>query len=367
MNPDPSSYQVLQFGNIDTPEAQPTPDGHETILQGLNQWVPTDLPWIPGKKAHYSVFNFEGTEPEWDNVPVIFTGDRRPKHPSDMAMRDNLKAELARINGRIAGKLSGTQVHKSGTPRMSTKIHFSDPEVQDHYNNGRLALSTGFSAASLESGHLVGRVKPSHVLAFVRGEHAEPNDPKAMFLNLKPEQSGIWAEIQNTLKSLVSLFEKAGQPAEMNNLQPPEQKTMTPDPDVTKQLEFANMKLQEKDSLIASKDTEIADLKSKVSEFENLKKTIEQEKKDARWGEVKNTLLKGETHTPEQEAQLRSGFESDPVGFAIKMLQHGNTRAQPKGKEGAEFVNVKPNGEATDEARLSKLGIPSLSFTGGDD
>lgn len=361
-NPDPI-YPDAQFGNIEQlPEVTP---GHETVLQGLNQWVPTDLPWIPGKKAYYSVSAFEGTEPEWDNVPLIFTTDKRPKHPSDKALRENAAAELARVNGRIAGKLSGSQVHTSGTPRLSSRIQFSDPEVQEYYNLGKLAHSTGFSAASLETGHIVGRVKPSHVLLFVRGEHAEPNDPKAMFLNTKPEHSGIWSEIHNSLKSLVSLFEKAGQPVEMNNLQAPEDKKMTPDPELTKQLEFANLKLQEKDSALAAKDKEITDLKARVTEFENLKKSIEDEKKNARWAEMKNCLPKGLTHLEDEEKKLRTEFESDPGAFAIRMLQHGNTRAQPKGKDGAEFVNTKQ--VATDEARLTKLGIPSLTISGGEE
>jgi hypothetical protein len=356
-----SIHPEAQFGNIEhLPE---TTQGHETILQGLDQWVPTDLPWIPGKKAYYGVPNFEGTENEWDSVPLIFTTDERPKHPSDKALRENAAAELARINGRLAGKLTGSQVHTSGTPRLSSRIQFSDPEVQEYYNLGKLAHSTGFSAASLETGHLVGKVKPSHVLLFVRGEHAEPNDPKAMFLNTKPDQSGIWSEIHNTLKSLVSLFEKSGQPAEMNNLQPPEDKKMTPDPELPKQLEFANLKLQEKDSLISAKDKEITDLKAKVTEFENLKKSIEEEKKNARWSEMKNCLSKGLTHTEDEEKKLRTEFETDPGAFAIKMLQHGNTKAQPKGKDGAEFVNTKQT--ASDEDRLRKLGIPSITISGG--
>jgi hypothetical protein len=158
--------------------------GHETILNTLNKWKNyADGP------AYLAVENFLGTEPLWDKVPLIFAQE----HPDNDLVESDLPAALASVKdykGRpatIPGFVSDTSVETQGQPRIRLKTTFTDPEVQALYDAGLLALSHGLYADKDEADHLVGKVRPNHVLVFVQDAQNQPVDQGSMFLS---KQSG---------------------------------------------------------------------------------------------------------------------------------------------------------------------------------
>lgn len=350
--------QILSFSNV----AIVQDDTHEVILQGLNQWLPTKHPWVKSGKAFYAVKNFQGTENLWDTVPFIFVPPgSKPQHPVNANLAGNLDAELKRIGGRIGGKFIQTRVVTSGTPRLASKIQFTDQEAKRLYEEGKLELSTGFDAELYENGFLSGKVTPNHVLGYVPEGSVEQNDPKAMFLNTKEngENMAEDAEMKGILSKILSVLERFGPaPAPIQNTGD----KMTEE--LTKKLELANAAIVEKDKTLAAKDAEIADLKSRVTSLENIKAEAEKREKDARWAEIKNTLPKGACHKTEDEAALRKDYEENPAGFVLKALQLQNTKPEGTKKEGVQFQNT-GDPSVTDSDRLAKLGIPSLTVMGG--
>lgn len=159
---------------------EPIAPGHETILNTLNKWKA----YADGQ-TYLAVENFLGTEPLWDQVPLIFAQD----HPDCDLVSEDLAKALASVTdykgrpGSIPGYVSGTAVETSGQPRITLTTTFTDPEVQALYEAGVLSLSHGMYADEDEAGHLVGKVRPNHVLVFVQDQTNQPVDQGAMFLS----------------------------------------------------------------------------------------------------------------------------------------------------------------------------------------
>ena len=336
---------VSSFG----PTSTIAPDTHEAILQGLNQWLPTPHEWVKGGKTYLGVRNFTGTEPAWDQVPLIYVPGA-PKHPSNRGLRENLEAEVARVGGRLAGRMAGTTLHQAGTPRLSSLLVFSDPEVQQLHAEGNLGLSTGFDSFTFPSGHLAGTVEPSHVLLFDLRHGTPPNDPRTMFLNLGDPDMADDAETRGLLTRILSILER---PAAA----PPAAHTNTAPADTARLIEQANLEK-------AKTEKELADAKAKLEEYQNLEKKRQAEEADGLWLEVKNALPKGETHKPEDEAKLRQEWEANPTKFALRLVSANLNRAPEKPAQGISHYNG-PAPEKTDEARLDELGIPSIVISGG--
>jgi len=180
-----SERQVIAFGNAEFIHGT-TSETHQIILQGLNRWMKYDN----GEEYFLDVKAFQGTEKAWDKVPVIFAQE----HPADFDLvNTDLEAVLAQLKdyngrpGRECGSLSDTEVLIPGQPRLSSKITFTDPEVQDLYEEGKLSVSTGFACTLGDDGHLEGKVRPNHVLVFVVDDNSQPRDKAAMLLNLRKE------------------------------------------------------------------------------------------------------------------------------------------------------------------------------------
>jgi len=166
---------VIAFGDAITHAVS----AHETILQTLNRW----MDFGEGKRLFYGVENFEGTEPNWDKVPLIFALN----HPDVDQMRRIEKGELNQvlkeINGSLCGEITSSEVVMAGQPRLSSRVSFFDPSMEARYNQGELSLSTGFFCFPGNDGHLQGKVRPNHVLVFKQDERNQPRDLGAMFLN----------------------------------------------------------------------------------------------------------------------------------------------------------------------------------------
>ena len=99
---------VIAFGDAITHAVS----AHETILQTLNRW----MDFGEGKRLFYGVENFEGTEPNWDKVPLIFALN----HPDVDQMRRIEKGELNQvlkeINGSLCGEITSSEVVMAGQP-----------------------------------------------------------------------------------------------------------------------------------------------------------------------------------------------------------------------------------------------------------
>lgn len=318
-------------------------DTHEAILQGLNQWLPATADTIKGGRVKLEVANFTGTEPAWDKVPLVFT-PHRPEHPKPRALLENPDRELDRIGGRVVGSLIGSTVHTTGTPRLAAQLAWADPEVSRLHAEGNLGISTGFSVYATPTGRLNGAVEPSHVLLF-DARQGPPNDPKTMFLNTgensmaDDETKGILTEIRDWIRG-----QKASPLAVTNT---------APD-DTAQRIEQANAA-----RLTAEKERD--ELKARLIEVENLEKKRTADAAEARWIEMKNLLPKGLTHTPDAEAALREEYETEPARFALKIAQANLRKAPARAAEGS----TSSTGTASIESRLSDLGIPSITISGG--
>lgn len=318
-------------------------DTHEAILQGLNQWLPAPDAAIAGGKALLEVENFAGTEQAWDQAPLVFT-PKSPEHPKIRAFDEDPARELSRVGGRIVGSLKDTTVHTVGTPRLAARLAWSDPEVEALHKSGNLGISTGFSTYASPSGRLIGKVDPSHVLLF-DSRQGPPNDPRTMFLNTgvnemtEDDTKGILTEIRDWIRG-----QKAA-PVALTNARPDE---------TAQKIEIANAA---KLAAEAERDA----LKARLIELENLEKKRTADAAEARWIEMKNLLPKGLTHTPDAEAALRKEYETEPAKFALKIAQANLRKAPARAAEGS----TSSTGTASIESRLSDLGIPSITISGG--
>ncbi len=343
--------------------ATPVPaDAHEAILQGLDQWLPSPLPWVAGGKTFLGIRNFTGTETAWDEVPMVFVPGE-PVHPNTRALRENLEAELARVGGRLAGRLQGSTISTAGTPRLSSQLIFEDPEVQQLHANNNLGISTGFDSFTFPSGHIAGRIEPSHVLLFDLRKGIPPNDPRTMFLNTGEKAMADDTETKGILNRILAALERGpAAPAAHTNTASP---AATPDPETLKRLEAERLARE-------TAEKEATEAKAKLAEYEKAEAEKAEkeaaETHEAQWAEVKNLMPKGATHKPEDEKKLRAEFDANPVGFALKVANENLGRKSPaRQAEGATAGNY--NGPApmkTDEEILGDLGIPSIDFGGAD-
>lgn len=340
--------QPVELQHVSSPGSTLAPDTHEAILHGLEQWLPTTHSFVAGGRTFLARDNFAGTEPLWDRVPLVYAPGA-PIHPSNAALRTDPAAELARIGGRVVGGMTGTALLAAGTPRLSSHLNIEDDEVRALHAAGHLALSTGYDARTYPDGTLAGKVEPSHVLLF-DSRYGAPNDPKVMFLNTgepmaDDDTKGLLTQIRDLLKG--------PQPAAHTHTLEP---LVAVDTETARKLEMANAAKTEAEQKLAAAEAQLA-------EYRNAEQKREADARDARWVEMKNALPKGLTHG-DKEAALRTEFESDPAGFALK-IAHANLNA-PKGREaqGASFANAQPG--ASDEERLTKLKIPSISISRGE-
>jgi len=342
--------QVIAFGNAELIQSI-TSDTHQTILQGLNRWMKYDN----GEQYYLDAEAFQGTETAWDQSPVIFA----QAHPEDFDLVDNdLETALSQLKdykgrpGSICGSLSGSDVIIPGQPRLSSKVTFDNPEIQALYEKGKLSLSTGFTCTPGNDGRLTGKVRPNHVLIFVVDDHNQPRDKAAMLLNLKKEEDmdathagrvisdKNKSRFKQALDALTSLF------SEMVPEDVAQQETIPPvipavnqegdemaDTELKNQIDAAKATITAKDTEIANKDAEIKKLTNAQTEFQNKLVKIEQDRKDADWISVKNTIPPGWIDTTEHETEIRAMAENEPLKFVAKLAAH---RLNPDTKENGQ-------------------------------
>jgi hypothetical protein len=273
---------------------------------------------------------------------------------------NNLPAALAGLTdyqGRpasVAGSLSGTDVVIPGQPRLESKVTLEPTqgpvtreELQDLYQQGRLSLSTGFSAVFGDDGKPTGKVTPNHVLLFVTTDERQPRDKAAMLLNTgdrmdatnvgKPISDKNLSKFRQILDMMTTfLSELSPVPKEQEEV--PEENvenTLSPQEDEIMITELKNQ-LEAATKDLANKDAEISALKAQNTDLANKIAEIEKARKDSDWQTLKNTLPPGLVDTEEKEMNLRNLAETNPLGFSNQLAQV--KRKAPTPEEGHDQV-----------------------------
>jgi len=345
--------RVIVFGHSEFIQSD---DTHETILQALNRWMEYENADGSKFKIFLDAEAFQGTEAAWDASPPIFAQE----HPEDFALvESDIASALNTVKdyegnpGSVPGTLTETQVIIPGQPRLVGRITFTDPRMQGLYDEGKLSLSTGFTCDVGNDGHLVGKVRPNHVLVFVQDDKIQPRDKAAMFLNTEHIQEDnmeathagrvISDKNQSRFKQAVDLLttllnEMSGRisdeekkPCENTNPAPPEQdvpaKNQDKDADemadaeLKTQIEAANTTIAAKEAEIVNRDAEIKTLKDQNLELSNKIAAVEKAKKEAAWTDLKNTLPKGLIDVEKDTIAgfTQEGADKDPLAFANKI------------------------------------------------
>jgi hypothetical protein len=150
---------------------------HRVIVQALNRWIQ-----YGPRRFYYGVDNFRGSEPAWDEVPVIYA----QRHPDHRLVKSDLAAALASVGGRLVGRMHGSQVFSEGSPRMESQVDLDDPVVEADYRAGRIGLSSAFVSNHDDDGRLNEVVRPNHLLVFPGADRQR--DQAAMFLNRRGDE-----------------------------------------------------------------------------------------------------------------------------------------------------------------------------------
>ncbi|OPX65692.1 MAG: hypothetical protein A4E30_00273 [Methanomassiliicoccales archaeon PtaB.Bin215] len=311
---------------------------HDTLLQTLNRRVGP-------KKTFYDARCFAQTVDAWATVPVIYAKD----HPDMSAYDSDPAVELARINGRIVGKVENPKLSTTGHPRLLGDTRFNDASMDAKIAAGELSLSTGFRAPVRE-GALAGPVRPHHVLVFEETESDQPWDQGAGFLNKetkdmgdeqkdeKKQAKGLFGFLRKKIKEEYPDIDldrtgaddhAAGDKPEESKDK--EQEDMNANDQAGKaEIERLQAELNKREEAIKARDAELQDLKNKAD-------ALEKERMEAAWNEFKNKawVPKGYLHK-DKETETRQRFENDRAALFEELLNKKD--AAPGGEDGAEQV-----------------------------
>jgi len=296
---------------------------------------------------------------------------------------------LDAVKGRIVGSVKVPNIETVGHPRLMGNLDITDQEVNALIDGGKISHSTGFFGI-VDSQNKVTSVTPNHVLVFKEDANNLPKDRGAFILNKQEiemvnkdyskedmdamldfmkENPGMMDK--GTMDKMYAAMDKANQKeylkSVLNDLQShPEmmdddmksmmkgmknkETDMGKEDELAKQLEISN---KEKETLKAELDTRDAKLKVfEQKETERIKET-----REAQWQTIKKSIPVGLTHKSEDEAKLRSEFEADPYGFAVKLTEF--KQKQGTLEEGKEFANATLTDEQK-EAKEAELAADEL-------
>lgn len=351
-------------GELLTNAASGIVGSHQIILQSLDSWRSYKHADGTNEDLFFGSERFTGTEPKWEQVPIIF-GKRHPKTPYS---KDPEKA-LQEAEGQVVGNLSEVVIPQTGTKTVRATTNFTDSKVEKLHELGKLAISSGFLSGSSD-GHLTGcsggLVEPDHVLVFVPDKQHRPQDGAALFLNstMPDETPGEdKALISKLVEVLRSLTGKTNDPTVQQSdsmevygindpgstpsmyyrknftlMQNMEERVST----LEKELGTAKTELSAKDELIKNMTAELDGFK----QAEEQRKAAELENK---WSLVKNSIAPGLTATAELETAARSEWQADPTSFLIKNAVGKAPETKP---DGIQFVK---NASSDEDAEYLKF------------
>jgi hypothetical protein len=142
-----------------------------SVLNTLNRWIPD--------RQTGNFWPLEAFEPivnSWNGCPIVYC--RPGEHLNPLA--PDFNAELKRIGGRIVGFVQNSRISKEGHPRLMAALPVHDAEVIALWKNGKLGISTAFTAFRNKDRRIVGGVTPHHVLLFQEDEYNQQRDKSAI-------------------------------------------------------------------------------------------------------------------------------------------------------------------------------------------
>lgn len=328
-------------GELITNAAPGIVGSHDIILQSLDSWRPYLKPDGTYETVFYGSDVFEGTENQWQTVPVIL-GQRHPDTPYSA----NPVKALEEAGGVVVGNLADVSITKTGTPAMRSTLVLNDKTAESEIKSRKMALSSGFLSRK-EDGKLTGisgKVVPDHVLLFRHDKDRRPQDQGCLILNsteegTMPEDESIKKVLSDFLAELKSLIV----PAKADPVMPvvPETKGLV--------LNMTETKIAELEKTV-SDQAEL--IKNMTAELDGFKQAEEQRKAaelENKWSLVKNSIAPGLTATAELETAARSEWQADPTSFLIKNAVGKAPETKP---DGIQFVK---NASSDEDAEYLKF------------
>jgi hypothetical protein len=344
-----------------------------SVLNTLNRWIPDRQ-----TGNYWPLEVFEPVVNSWNGCPIVYC--RPGEHLNPLA--PDFNAELKRIGGRIVGYVQNSRISKEGHPRLMAALPVHDAEVIALWKNGKLGISTAFTAFRNKDRRIVGGVTPHHVLLFQEDEYNQQRDKSAIVCSEGTPMFEKFEAAYNELKALLqgksmqplavtstaqttstdhSHTVTTGQhtynydinttgvypynngytpapvavpvvaPAPVVNV--PETNTESDNMAETEKIQELNKEIEAKVELIASLNKEVealkADAAAKVAEINAVKEQLEAKdkiiagyvkaEKDAKYAAFKNTVKKAYHDTPEKDAALRNRFENDLPNLVMEM------------------------------------------------
>ena len=181
---------------------------HDAVLQVLDR----ESNGVFMGKEH-----FEGTEEQWEAVPVIYA----KTHPDPEIVAKNLEEALKQVEGKITGSLKNVHLETAGQPKLMGTLDITEQDVDKQVPEGKLGISTAYFSRMTEGKDGVkvvnGPVVPNHLLVFPITDTEQPGDKGAFILN--QEKKSTVAKLKDMI---MSVFQKAEEE---------EQTNMTPEQD----------------------------------------------------------------------------------------------------------------------------------------
>jgi hypothetical protein len=162
-------------------------DTHDVVLNKLNVWHNNG-----GRKRFYDPEEFRKVLTIFKESPHIFA----KTHPLNIG-KIPLEDALQEVDGRIIG--TPQDVFVTNTNVFMEKFKATDPEVDQLMREGKIYVSTAFSAPRDENGRYYD-IKPNHVLFYPVDTGVDPGDPASLILN-QSEKNGHDNMVEETTKT----------------------------------------------------------------------------------------------------------------------------------------------------------------------
>lgn len=387
---------------------------HDAILQVLNRKVGKH--YFPAESFEQTVSAWDGipivfserdAASDW---PAGITSLHPAFEPYATVIKDT---DILNVNGAVIGEIRQPRIDTAGHHKLVGELVFTPEKAREMFDagilseetykktvpalekarelmaSGRLSHSTGFTAPHDKTDtelRLSGSVVPNHLLVFEEDPFNQPVDQGAIVLNKQDQEAGmsdddtivnagrvISAKNKERLKgivdSIMAFFQDIAPDGDTtaegvkNKGEAPAAAVSEPDAvaPVTNKTddtmdESIKKELDETKLTLANKDTEIGELKGQIDALTKELETHRLAQKEAAWQTIKNKLPPGMVHKPEDEAETRKLFESDPVTFTNKIL---DIKTAPETKEEGQVFSNKE--EAKNDPMAAALELRTIT------
>jgi uncharacterized coiled-coil protein SlyX len=307
-----------------------------------------------GKSFLYDPDEFRKALPEFLKTIPVFA-KVHPQNIGNMLLEDALQE----VDGRVVGSFQDVSVNNPGT-LFKGKLSITDPEAKELAKQGKLLISTAFSATPDNNG-VLRDITPNHVLLYpLEPGSPMPGDQAAMFLlNQKQDEEtkngDVMPEEKNG-KELDLVKELVQNQAARDELQTKVNEQSETIHNQSTQLTEKDRTIAEKDGLISQKDELITNQKSEIEALNGriteLEKTISENKetaKKARRDRIFNTYSPGTQKAFEsRKADLYDDEKYEELIFA--MNQHKvDIKEPPTEESGVENVENQNSEQKKDQ------------------